>query len=245
MTSDAPKCLVPIHDGRSLLEFQLRALARCGIDRAVVMVGYGADCVEAALADLPLPNLEVTTRYNPFASTSDNLVTAWLASAEMNEDFLLLNGDTLFDDRILQGLLAAASGPATMAMAHKRSYDDDDMKVVLEADGRLQAIGKALPGLVPDGEAIGMTLFRGEGPLRFREVLDEIVRTPEGLRAWYTSALDGLCDRVRVQPVSIGDAWWAEIDTENDLFAVRDALRSRGTRRDEAAPGAHAAASVA
>ncbi len=224
-TNGAPKCLVAVHEGRSLLECQLRALARGGVDHAVVMVGYGADRVEAMLKTLHVPGLQVRTEFNPFSATSDNLVTAWLARAEMNDDFLLLNGDTLFEERVLTGLLARHEAPVHMAINHKGRYDEDDMKVVLSGDGSLKAIGKALPGMRPDGEAIGMTVFRGEAPRQFQAVLDEIVRSPEGMRAWYTSALDGLAQRLSVRPVSIGDAWWGEVDTESDLLAVREALR--------------------
>ncbi len=227
VTDGAPKCLAPVHDGRSILEFQLRAIARAGIERAVVMVGYGADRIDRCLAGLQVPGLEVRTGYNPFSANSDNLVTAWLARPEMSGDFLLLNGDTLFEDAVLQRLLEHGAGPATMAISRKSQYDADDMKVVLDARGRLRTIGKNLGDTIPDGEAIGMTVFRGSGGVAFREVLDELVRSPEAMGAWYTSALDVLADRVPVQPVSVRDLWWAEVDTESDLFAVRQALRER------------------
>lgn len=233
VTNGAPKCLVPVQGRRSLLELQLRALARCGFERAVVMVGYGAGRVEAALAAMDLPGLDVTTAYNPFSETSDNLITAWLARPLMNEDFLLLNGDTLFDDAILDRLLDQSRGPVAIAMARKRSYDDDDMKVVLDRRGRLQAIGKALPGLCPDGEAIGMTLFRGAGTAAFREILDEIARSKHAQRAWYTSALDRLAGRLPIQPIPIGDLWWGEVDTKRDLLRVRDALATSGDRPEQ------------
>lgn len=226
-TDGAPKCLVPIHGGCSLLELQLRSLARCGIERVVVMVGYGADRVESEIHRLAIRGLEVATEYNPFSATTDNLVTAWLARDAMDEDFVLLNGDTLFEDQILERLLAAERRPVAIATAQKPSYDEDDMKVVLGRDGRLDAIGKQLSGLVPDGEAIGMTVFRGEGIDGFRRVLDEIVRTPEGGDAWYTAALDGLAARLRIEAIPIGDCWWAEVDTLDDLRQVREVFEQR------------------
>ena len=226
-TDGAPKCLVPIHGGCSLLEFQLRSLARCGIERVVVMVGYGADRVESEILRLAIPGLEVATEYNPFSATTDNLVTAWLARAAMDEDFVLLNGDTLFEDQILKRLLAVDRRPVAIATAKKPAYDEDDMKIVLGRDERLEAIGKRLPHLVPDGEAIGMTVFRGEGIDGFRRVLDEIVRTPEGGDAWYTAALDDLAGRLRIDTVPTGNCWWAEVDTLDDLRRVREVFEQR------------------
>ena len=49
-----------------LWEIQLRTLAACGIQRVTVMVGFGADKVEQFLARCPLPEIEVTIRFNPF-----------------------------------------------------------------------------------------------------------------------------------------------------------------------------------
>ncbi|MCP5068149.1 MAG: phosphocholine cytidylyltransferase family protein [bacterium] len=244
-TDGAPKCLVPIHGGQSLLELQLRSLARCGIERVVVMVGYGADRVESEIASIAIPGLEVATGYNPFSATSDNLVTTWLARSSMDEDFLLLNGDTLFEDQVLKRLLAEAHHPVAIAVAQKPSYDEDDMKVVLGRDGRLDAIGKQLAGLVPDGEAIGMTIFRGEGIDGFRRILDEIVRTPDGGQAWYTAALDGLAARLRIETVPIGSCWWAEVDTLEDLRSVREVFDQRKRLTSTEDPPGRTAASFA
>ena len=50
MKSDLPKVLCPIL-GRPMIEFVLDALERAGVERSIVVVGYRADDVKAALAD--------------------------------------------------------------------------------------------------------------------------------------------------------------------------------------------------
>jgi len=50
MKSDLPKVLVPVH-GRPMIAYVLDTLDRAGIDRVVVVVGYRASDVQAALAD--------------------------------------------------------------------------------------------------------------------------------------------------------------------------------------------------
>jgi choline kinase len=54
-TADLPKCLLPVDAGRTVLEFQLRTLAQCGIDRVTIMVGFGTDKVEQFLLTNPVP----------------------------------------------------------------------------------------------------------------------------------------------------------------------------------------------
>jgi choline kinase len=228
LTAEAPKCLLPVRGQRSILHVQLDALAACGVESATVMVGFGAELVERALAEEIRPELPVTTRYNPFYSTSDNLITCWLAQAEMQDDFMLLNGDTLFEPGVADAVLSGANGPATIAVSHKPLYDDDDMKVVLGPDRCLRAIGKKLDAADPDGEAIGMSVFRGTGAQAFQSALEAAVRRPESLRSWYTSVLHDLASRLAIRTVSLDGLWWAEIDDQADLESARAGLRACG-----------------
>ena len=74
------------------------------------MLGFGADRVERFLDGIRIPGLRVDTLFNPFFASSDNLATCWLARSAMTGDFVLLNGDTLFEDRVLQRLLDRRAG---------------------------------------------------------------------------------------------------------------------------------------
>ena len=224
LTQEVPKCLIPVQHEISALEYQLRRLTECGVTRASVMVGFGADRVEQAIYSMSFPGLSVDTIYNPFYGVSDNLVTCWLARHAMTEDFVLLNGDTLFLPPVLEGLLTTPLAPVTMAINHKPEYDDDDMKVSLDTDGRLRAVGKTLDLSSVDGESIGLMVFRGRGVDTFRQALDAAVRSPEALGAWYLSVLNALADNLQIQTFAIGDHWWGEVDSQEDLVAVRSSL---------------------
>ena len=48
-SGEGPKCMVPVQ-GQPLIEWQLDSLARCGIPRASVVLGYGADKVRRLLS---------------------------------------------------------------------------------------------------------------------------------------------------------------------------------------------------
>jgi choline kinase len=236
LTGELPKCLLRVRGRATVLDEQLGALARCGIREVTLMVGFGADRVERRLAERRENGLAIRTRFNPFYAQSDNLVTAWLARHEMDQAFVLLNGDTLFEPAVLERLLARGRGPVALAVAQKALYDDDDMKVVLDREGCLRAIGKRLEG-PPDGEAIGMTLFRGDGVAAFRDALDAAVRRPGALRDWYTAVLAELATRLPLHAVPIHGLWWTEIDDASDLDAARHALARGGAPR-AAAPHA-------
>jgi choline kinase len=226
-TKEEPKCLLSVDGNRSVLELQLRALARCGITQVTIMVGFGADRVERFLATHPITGLNVRTRYNPFFATTNNLITCWSASAEMAEDFVLLNGDTLFDPQVLRLLLTSPEAPVTLVINRKAEYDDDDMKVTLNGGRKLKAVGKTLPRSTVHGESIGLMMFRGIGVPAFRDALDIAIREPEALQMWYLSVINSLCPSSLVETVSMEGLWWAEIDTCEDLAKVRAHFSSR------------------
>ena len=227
LTATTPKCLIPLH-GRSILEWQLAALAGGGIERAVVVTGFAGEQVDALLAARP-PRLHIETLYNPFFAVADNIASCWIARPQMTEDFVLLNGDTLFEVAVLERLLASPARPITLAVDCKATYDADDMKVSLEGS-RLRRVGKQLPLEDIDGESIGMMVFRGEGPALFRAALERALRRPEALKRWYLSVIDELAQDDHVSVASVQGLQWTEIDCAADLERART-LTARWRRR--------------
>jgi choline kinase len=134
LTEDRPKCLLPVVGDLSMLEVQLHTLVKSGVTDVSIMVGFRADQVEQRLAERPIPGLTVRTCYNPFYAISDNLATVWLARTEMTEDFMLLNGDTLFELNLVKQVLSGPEVPITVTINEKSAYDEDDMKVHIDGD---------------------------------------------------------------------------------------------------------------
>lgn len=215
LTAERPKCLLPLGP-KSLIEWQIDVLARCGVDEIVVVVGFRAALVEALLAKLTRPGLRIRTLLNPFYNVADNLGSCWLARHEMAGDFLLLNGDTLFEAAVLQRLLGSPLAPITVTIDRKAGYDADDMKVRLDGT-RLLEIGKTLPPARTDGESIGLLSFRGAGPQLFVEAIDRALRVSEGLKSFYLKVIDQLAKSHRVETVTIEGLAWGEVDYPADL----------------------------
>src|SRR3546814_12492201 len=97
LTRDMPKCLVDV-DGRSILDWQLRALAEAGVTNAAVVVGYRARRVQAHL-DATAPPLPVDLVYNPFWRVASSIGSVWAARDHLDGPFVLTNGDTVFEPR--------------------------------------------------------------------------------------------------------------------------------------------------
>jgi len=214
MTAEIPKCLLDIR-GRTVVEWQIDHLIENGITDITVVVGYGADKVEALLQKRYALN-PIRTLYNPFFDVTDNLATVWMARGELTGNFVLLNGDTLFEPAVLRCLLNSPDRPITLARDHKSRYDSDDMKICLDGN-RLLRIGKDLESGIVGGESVGMLLFREQGGRLFKDAVEEAMRSPVALKQWYLSVIDLLASEGHVWSESIHGLQWGELDYPVDL----------------------------
>ncbi len=228
MTADCPKCILPVK-GQTMIEWQIDELAKCGIDRVNVVLGYGADKVEQILRRRYGAG-RVKTIYNADFAVSDNLVSCWTAHDEMNSDFILINGDTLFEVAVVKRLLETESHPVTVVVSHKNQYDADDMKVELDRR-RLVRIGKDLLPDQVDAESIGMILFRGRGPTLFCDALEKALREPSSKKKWYLSVIDELAQRMPVWTCSVAGLQWCEVDYPEDLKLAEGVVEACGVPR--------------
>ena len=223
LTTNTPKCLVNI-DGQSIIEWQIDELAKCGIDRVAVVAGYHADQVEQLLARRYDPG-RVRVVYNPTYSWADNLFSCWVARHEMGEEFVLLNGDTLFEAAVLDRLLDAPVHPVTVVTHQKSYYDADDMKVSLDGK-RLVNIGKKLAPDRIDAESIGMILFRENGPLMLRSALDDAMRDASAYKKWYLSVIAQMAQSMPVWTLAANGLQWCEVDFPADLKQARRVVQA-------------------
>ena len=219
LTAARPKCLLDV-GGVSVVRHQIGALARSGVDDVTVITGFLPQVVEEDVARHGT-SATVRTLFNPFYQIADNLASCWMARGAMTSDFLLINGDTLFEDALLERVLSAPATAVSVTVDKKGSYDEDDMKVTLRGT-QLVGIGKTLNHSETDAESIGMLRFMGDGPRVFSNQLDAMMRTPEGVRSWFLKAIDGLAKSgITVETTSIEGAKWSELDTPEDYETVR------------------------
>ena len=229
LTENRPKCLLDC-SGRSLLAWQLDALAAGGVAEIVVVTGFRADLVDETIAAWD-GGARVRSLFNPFYHVADNLGSVWMARGEMGGDFLILNGDTLIGEDIVRRLCDGASAPITVAIDEKDGYDADDMKVVRDGD-RLVRIGKTLTEC--DAESIGFLAFRGDGGAAFLDEVEAIMRRPEGVQNWYLKVIDLLAPAGIVSTAAITGLAWQEVDFPADLAAAQALTRQWAQRRSPA-----------
>jgi L-glutamine-phosphate cytidylyltransferase len=222
LTQDRPKCLIDF-GGRTLLDRQLDTLGANGVEEAVVVTGFHDDLVEAAIA-ARTGGPGVRTIFNPFYKVADNTGSLYMAREQLAGNCLVWNGDTLVSDALMGRVLGNQRTGICVTVDRKDCYDEDDMKVV-EAGGRLTAIGKRLDEGV-NAESIGLLAFRAGGAERFREAIERAMRTPEGTTIWYLRVINELAQSSDIWTLDIHGDEWGEVDFPPDVEEAR-ALTAR------------------
>ena len=218
LTAKRPKCLIDFN-GRCLLDRQLDVLAANGVGEAVVVTGFADEQIEEVLSRRN-GGPRVRTMFNPFYQVADNLGSLFIAREELAGDVLVWNGDTLVSESLMARVLANREQRGIcVTVDRKDAYDDDDMKVIADRDGRLRAIGKRIPSGV-NAESIGLLAFRGDGAARFRHAIERAMRTKEGTTIWYLRVIHHLAQDSDVWTLDIAGEEWGEVDFPEDVESV-------------------------
>jgi choline kinase len=222
-TADRPKALLEVAPGYTVLGLQLDRLFETGrVARVVVVTGYRSELVEQFVARHPR-RADIQVELNPFYEVSNNLHSLWLARRHLENGGVIVNGDDVFHPDLL-GRALAAPGDVAVTINCKASYDDDDMKVVLEGR-RVKRIGKDVPLDAADGEAIGVIRLSRFGAHWVTTALEELVRS-DNRNIFYLRAIQRVIDAG--YPVAVADITpipWGELDEPKDLASIREHAR--------------------
>ena len=224
-TDDRPKCLVEVN-GRSILERQIAAYRKAGVDEICVIRGYRS-------ADIALPGI----RYfeNPDYRTNNILASLFFAEEAMPGGFYFSYSDIVFRPEVVKTLVAS---PADYGLIVDRkwadTYEGRDQHPISEAelahvvDGTVRALGKrVVPTDRAHGEFIGLAKFSPKAVEVMRREYHSLAKqlgnqnpfgtAPRFEVAYLTDLLNHLIALGEVMhPVDI-QGGWREIDTTQDL----------------------------
>jgi len=103
LTDNTPKCLVAVNE-ISILERLLSSLQEHNFNRLVVVLGHQADCIRDYLGTRKR-GMDITYITSPLYKTTNNIYSLWLARNVINEPFLLIESDLVFDTDMLTDML--------------------------------------------------------------------------------------------------------------------------------------------
>ena len=249
-TDGLPKALLPVAGETTILDIALRNLAAAGLTEVVIVVGYAAAVVADRVPAFERTyGITIELVHNERAVEWNNAYSLWLAREYFRRGVMLVNGDTVHPVSVEKTLLAASAagggGPSGLAGAARAGFtsngggrepllgrliiaiDDikalaeEEMKVILDADGMLVQITKVMDPAHAHGEYMGLTLIEPAAAVALADCLETTWRRNPHL--YYEDGFQELADRggdVRV--ATIGDVEWVEVDDHADLARARE-----------------------
>src|SRR5260370_8783362 len=134
--------------GVPILEHVMQSFWEAGIERFVIVAGYRADLIRRWLSDRSMGGISVTLIEN-LEYQKANGVSALAAKTELNQPFLLLMSDHIFEPKTARGLLRQplADDEVILAVDSKidRVFDLDDATKGQRQGNYIVGIGKDLP----------------------------------------------------------------------------------------------------
>src|SRR3989338_6930889 len=94
LTLNKPKCLLEV-GGKTIIDRQIEAISQIGIEDILIVTGYKKEVIMNTIKD------EARYREYPDFEKTNNLHTLWSVRDELNNDFICLFSDLIFDTEII------------------------------------------------------------------------------------------------------------------------------------------------
>jgi choline kinase len=218
----SPKCLLRF-DGMTLLERHLRLLRSLGVEQVVLGLGFEYQQVEAELDRLgwsPRPSIVVNPQYDLGSVLTVHTVAEALTAGG---DVLLMDADVLYDERVLEPLVAGAQANRLLI---DRGFEEGDEPVKLcVRDGVPVELRKQVAAnLAYDtiGESVGFFRFTEAAARRFAAIVAGYVDGGRANLPHEEAVRDLLLEQLRTPEhvfdiADVTGAPWIEIDFPNDI----------------------------
>jgi choline kinase len=215
LTDHMPKCLVPVNE-ISILERLVDALRLHNFKRLVIVVGYQADAIRNFLGTRA-GGMKITYINSPVYKTTNNIYSLWLARKEINEPFLLIESDLVFDPEMLKDMLQ----PDRIAVSRLQPWMNGTT-VTINSHQTVKAFQKDVRK--HDGKhykTVNIYSLSTQTWQLVRTRLDHHI-AKNMVNGYYETVFSDMVteDSLRFTPVFFDADRWYEIDTIADLHAA-------------------------
>ena len=201
---------------KTILDIQLENLIKCGLKKLVILTGPFEDMIRRHV-ELNYPGISVIFIQNPKYSQTNYIYSLYLTKNQINDDVLLMHGDLIFSDTILNQIIE--NDEKNCVLVNKEMpVPQKDFKARL-IDDRIVKIGVNEFG---EDCAFLAPLYKLSKHF-YDEWLKEIEKyVKKGQVACYAEdALNDILDRLDLRPIYFNDEKCMEIDDFEDLEVAR------------------------
>lgn len=222
-TRTHPKCMTALNGEETILSRQLRQLADAGITEVVMTTGAFDTALMEYCESLALP-LQFTFVKNKAYQTTNYIYSIYCAREHLKGDILLLHGDLVFEDSVLDKVLSC--GESCMTVSSTAALPEKDFKAVV-CDGSIRKVGVEFFDSVVAAQPL--YCLRKEDWAVWMERI--CIFCEMGNTACYAeNALNEVSEHCHIVPVDVGILLCCEIDTPEDLVTVSGKLAKLSER---------------
>ena len=224
VTGLLPKGLLEI-GGKSLIHRSLENLKNEGIDRAVIVTGFQESLYHEHLqqqADIP----ELEFVHSKKFEETGSMHSLFVAQNYLQEDFLLLESDLLYESRALPSVIdfegpdvvlaSGETGSGDEVYIYGEKYEKQPGTITSGSivRGGITAISKKpFPGLSIQGELVGISKISLKLLNRMCEYHEAHLEFP--CNRHYEECISDLCPSNEIPFLRVGDLIWTEIDDQS------------------------------
>ena len=216
LTDSTAKCLVGV-SVIPILERLIRSLNAYGFSRLVIVVGHEAAAIQDYLGDHS-GDMEISYVANPLYKTTNNIYSLWLARKVIDEPFLLVESDLVFDESLLEEMLE----PDRIAISKQLPWMNGTT-VTLDGEGRVSAfcLGALSRADAEHFKTVNIYSLSRSTWRAACERLDRHIAAGETGGYYESVFAEMVADRsLALAPVFFPADRWYEIDTLADLDAA-------------------------
>lgn len=214
LTDERPKCLLTVGE-RTLLQRTVDAQIAAGITEWVVVTGYRANMIRDFLTQ-HYPQLTIHFIDNPDYAHNNNIFSLWLTRPYTDgKDFLLMDSDILFDPQILPEVLKQ---PGSVLALNRHELGEEEIKVILDAEGRVVEISKVCSIEQAIGESVGIEKMTADYSKALFKELEQMIEGEGLIDIFYERAFERLIPQGHTfRIVDTTDFFSIELDTVEDF----------------------------
>lgn len=213
LTRDKPKTLLEINKTTIIERIVINCLNN-QIKEYLVVVGHNKEKV-AKECDRLAQKYDITFSVveNQDYNKTNTGVSTYLAVQKLkNKDFLIINGDNVFDEKIIENLLKSKS--TAMIIDNYKQLNKESFKISIEGS-TIKDMGKQIDIESSSGEFIGISKVASADVELFGQILSKL--TQEDPQQYYDIAYVNLSRKSKVDFVYTNGLKWTEIDDIDDF----------------------------
>ena len=170
--------------------------------------------------------MNIKTIFNPVYDLSSDLISLWLSKNEMDNDFIVTNGDNIFEPEVFADLVNKNKEGIFLTTAQQNKFYKDDMKVTIENEAIIK-VSKEISDEKAHKGSVGLVFVSGEkNHMAFRENMEELVRDKKYIDKHWLEIFNRMSEKgITITPFEIDLSKWKEIDLHTDLLSLIDLIR--------------------